>query len=168
MAEYRRSAHAVFDIKYHMVWITKYRCKVLKGSGASARSDTTDLRSAGRGDSLQAALAASCDFQSQPNPTAFRRGCLVAFASGGLPILTTLGGTMAGPLSTALTLVFTGVAIALFARQVQGGSRLSPVSFSPNPAGDRAPDDCWKWGLFYVNPDAQRYSSRCDLDWGTR
>ena len=42
-------------------------------SGARARSDLTDLRSAGRGVSLQAALAASCDFQSQPNPTAFRR-----------------------------------------------------------------------------------------------
>lgn len=29
MSEYRRSAHAVFDIKYHVVWITKYRYKVL-------------------------------------------------------------------------------------------------------------------------------------------
>ena len=29
MVEYRRSAHAVFDLKYHVVWITKYRYKVL-------------------------------------------------------------------------------------------------------------------------------------------
>jgi putative transposase len=31
MAEYRTSAHAVFDIKYHVVWITKYRYKILRG-----------------------------------------------------------------------------------------------------------------------------------------
>ena len=28
---YRKTSHAVFDIKYHLVWITKYRKKVLKG-----------------------------------------------------------------------------------------------------------------------------------------
>ncbi len=31
MAEYRHSAHAVTDLKYHIVWITKYRHKVLRG-----------------------------------------------------------------------------------------------------------------------------------------
>ena len=31
MAEYRHSAHAVFDLKDHVVWITKYRYKILKG-----------------------------------------------------------------------------------------------------------------------------------------
>jgi putative transposase len=30
MAEYRESAHAVWDIKYHLVWITKYRYKILR------------------------------------------------------------------------------------------------------------------------------------------
>jgi putative transposase len=30
-AEYRAIAHAVFDIKYHVVWITKYRYKILRG-----------------------------------------------------------------------------------------------------------------------------------------
>jgi putative transposase len=39
MAEYRRSAHAVFDIKYHVVWITKYRYKVLKGRIAERARD---------------------------------------------------------------------------------------------------------------------------------
>ena len=39
MVEYRRSAHAVFDIKYHMVWITKYRYKVLKGRVAERTRD---------------------------------------------------------------------------------------------------------------------------------
>jgi putative transposase len=28
---YRKTAHSVYDIKYHVVWITKYRRKVLKG-----------------------------------------------------------------------------------------------------------------------------------------
>ncbi|NBI64400.1 hypothetical protein D3Z38_15425 [Clostridiales bacterium] len=31
MTEYRRSAHCVYDIKYHMVWTTKYRKAVLTG-----------------------------------------------------------------------------------------------------------------------------------------
>ena len=30
MAEYRSSSHTVYDIKYHFVWITKYRYKILK------------------------------------------------------------------------------------------------------------------------------------------
>lgn len=28
---YRKTAHSVYDIKYHLVWTTKYRKKVLKG-----------------------------------------------------------------------------------------------------------------------------------------
>ena len=31
MVEYRTSAQAVFDIKYHFVWITKHRYKILRG-----------------------------------------------------------------------------------------------------------------------------------------
>jgi putative transposase len=31
MAEYRHSAHAVYDIKYHVIWVTKYRYKILRG-----------------------------------------------------------------------------------------------------------------------------------------
>ena len=29
--DYRKTAHSVYDIKYHVVWITKYRKQVLKG-----------------------------------------------------------------------------------------------------------------------------------------
>ena len=29
--EYNKSSHAVYDIKYHIVWVTKYRYKVLGG-----------------------------------------------------------------------------------------------------------------------------------------
>lgn len=39
MAEYRRSAQAVFDLKYHVVWITKYRYKVLTGRVAERTRD---------------------------------------------------------------------------------------------------------------------------------
>jgi len=31
MAEYRHTAHATFDLKYHVLWITKYRYKILRG-----------------------------------------------------------------------------------------------------------------------------------------
>jgi putative transposase len=31
-AEYRKSSHAVYDIKYHIIWVTKYRYKVLGGN----------------------------------------------------------------------------------------------------------------------------------------
>jgi hypothetical protein len=33
MLEYRTSAQAIFDIKYHFVWITKHRYKILRGGG---------------------------------------------------------------------------------------------------------------------------------------
>ena len=29
MVEYRKGSHAVYDIKYHIIWVTKYRYKVL-------------------------------------------------------------------------------------------------------------------------------------------
>lgn len=31
MTEYRSSSHTAYDIKYHFVWITKYRYKILRG-----------------------------------------------------------------------------------------------------------------------------------------
>lgn len=35
MENYRTSSHTRFDIKYHFVWITKYRKCVLRGAVAS-------------------------------------------------------------------------------------------------------------------------------------
>ena len=47
MGEYRASAHAVFDIKYHIVWITKYRYKILRGRVAErARREVVIVRGA--------------------------------------------------------------------------------------------------------------------------
>ena len=34
MTYYRKGSHTVYDIKYHFVWITKYRYKVLEGNVA--------------------------------------------------------------------------------------------------------------------------------------
>jgi len=31
MSEYRKGSHTVYDLKYHVVWITKYRKAVLRG-----------------------------------------------------------------------------------------------------------------------------------------
>ena len=31
MQKYRKTSHTVYDIKYHIVWITKYRKKILTG-----------------------------------------------------------------------------------------------------------------------------------------
>ena len=31
MEGYRKNSHAVYDIKYHVIWVTKYRYKVLSG-----------------------------------------------------------------------------------------------------------------------------------------
>lgn len=39
MAEYRQSAHAEFDIKYQVIWIAKYRYKILRGRIAERARD---------------------------------------------------------------------------------------------------------------------------------
>ena len=39
MAEYRHSAHATYDLKYHVIWITKYRYKTLRGRVAERARD---------------------------------------------------------------------------------------------------------------------------------
>ena len=39
MGDYHHSGHAVWDIKYHVVWSTKYRYKVLRGEVAERARD---------------------------------------------------------------------------------------------------------------------------------
>jgi putative transposase len=34
MADYRKGSHTVYDIQYHLVWVTKYRYHVLRGEVA--------------------------------------------------------------------------------------------------------------------------------------
>ena len=30
MAEHKKEIHTIYDIKYHFVWVTKYRCRILE------------------------------------------------------------------------------------------------------------------------------------------
>ncbi len=39
MQKYRKTSHTVYDIKYHLVWITKYRKKILTGELAKRVRD---------------------------------------------------------------------------------------------------------------------------------
>jgi len=39
MSEYRKSAHCVWDVKFHIIWVTKYRYKVLRGEVATRTRD---------------------------------------------------------------------------------------------------------------------------------
>ena len=39
MVEYQRGSHTLHDIKYHLVWITKYRYHVLRGEVAERARD---------------------------------------------------------------------------------------------------------------------------------
>ena len=48
MGEYHQSGHAVWAIKYHVVWITKYRYKVLRGEVAERARDLLRQISAAR------------------------------------------------------------------------------------------------------------------------
>jgi uncharacterized membrane protein len=50
----------------------------------------------------------------------------------------------------ALAAVMVAFTVSLM-RGGQGGSRAT-VAAGAAPVGDRTPDACWKWGLFYVNP----------------
>lgn len=70
--------------------------------------------------------------------------CPVGFA---LLLPAAPGMTIWGLALAAVILVF---AVSLF-RAGQGGAR-AMVSAGGAPVGDRTPDACWKWGMFYVNP----------------
>ena len=39
MVEYRKNGHSVWDVKYHVIWVTKYRYKVLRGEIAERTRD---------------------------------------------------------------------------------------------------------------------------------
>jgi putative transposase len=39
VVDYRHSAHAVTDLKYHVIWVTKYRYKILEGDIAERARD---------------------------------------------------------------------------------------------------------------------------------
>jgi uncharacterized membrane protein len=55
----------------------------------------------------------------------------------------------AGGMLGIAMLVFTIAVVLVLLRMGQGGSRAA----QGGPVGDRTPDSCWKWGMFYVNPN---------------
>src|SRR5271165_2473801 len=48
--------------------------------------------------------------------------------------------------------IMAAVAVVVLIWMGQGGARLAPTLTPGGPAGDRTPDSCWKWGIFYINP----------------
>jgi uncharacterized membrane protein len=79
------------------------------------------------------------------------------------------------PLHPHTTMAFGGV-FALLAvmtigalelvRRGQGGVRLAPAN-GEQVVSDRTPDECWKWGIFYYNPDdpALMVEKRFGIGW---
>jgi putative transposase len=43
MVEYGKNAHSVWDVKYHVVWVTKFGYKVLRGEIAVRTRDLLRL-----------------------------------------------------------------------------------------------------------------------------
>jgi putative transposase len=39
MDEYQTSGHAILDVKHHLIWVTKYRYKILRGEVAERALD---------------------------------------------------------------------------------------------------------------------------------
>jgi uncharacterized membrane protein len=72
----------------------------------------------------------------------------------------------------ALTAVVFAFTVSLI-RGGQGGGRTA-LNAGATPVGDRTPDACWKWGLFYVNPEdpsiliEKRFGIGYTLNFGNR
>ena len=94
MVEHRRSAHAVTDLKYPVIWVTKYRYKILRGDIAERARDllrqicvareVTILRGAVSPDHILLLLAAPPQL-SPSKLVQFLKGPVVADAAAGVP-----------------------------------------------------------------------------------
>ncbi len=58
MGEYRYNGHAVWDLKYHLIWITKYRYKILRGEVAEQAREVSIIRGAISPDHVHMLVAA--------------------------------------------------------------------------------------------------------------
>ncbi len=65
---YGKGPHTIYDIQYHFVWVTKYRCHILKGdiAPASKRIDPPDM-----------CVSQRCDFGGRvsKDPTHLHASC---------------------------------------------------------------------------------------------
>ena len=68
MVEYQRGSHTLHDIKYHLVWITKYRYHVLRG--AVAGCDSGDLHGSRSADHPRVSGAGSRAYAGGESPEA--------------------------------------------------------------------------------------------------
>lgn len=59
----------------------------------------------------------------------------------------------AGWLYSGIFMIFMLVLIGVMLKFGQGGTRLANSGGESGPAGDRTPDECWKFGILYVNRD---------------
>lgn len=82
---------------------------------------------------------------------------LMAFLFAAIPIVTIfhVGSVQFTVfINVALTVFFMVVLLVVFLRYGQGGTRLAgQAAVTSPPIGDRTPDECWKWGIFYFNPE---------------
>jgi uncharacterized membrane protein len=82
---------------------------------------------------------------------------LMAVLFAVIPLLTIFhpgSAEFAGLVNTAITIVLMVILFAVFFRLGQGGTRLAgPAAVHTPPIGDRTPDDRWKWGIIYYNPE---------------
>ena len=60
MVEYKQNSHSVWDVKYHVIWVTKYRFKVLRGEVAVRLRDL--LRQVCQGREVVGMVDAALDF----------------------------------------------------------------------------------------------------------
>lgn len=103
--------------------------------------------------------------------------CLLALAYASAILLPRIeGGTPPIPFTPVIFLLISAVYIALLIRFGQGGTRISgyhAVLGAP-PVGDRTPDECWKLGMFYYNPEdpavlvEKRFGIGWTLNFGSR
>jgi uncharacterized membrane protein len=87
---------------------------------------------------------------------------LIAFAFAGVPFLALRANPdQSPPIRSFLLTVFLleAVLFAILIRTGQGGANLSRARSEADilnqtpPVGDRTPDQCWRAGIFYVNPE---------------
>lgn len=87
----------------------------------------------------------------------------IAFTLSGIPLLSLRSDITRMPSITPIiagTVVFVLAITAILIYTGQGGARMAKSAAAPSGApesvpvaGDRTPDQCWKAGMFYVNPD---------------
>jgi uncharacterized membrane protein len=82
---------------------------------------------------------------------------LMALIFGAIPLISAFHAAsihFAVYLNVAFTVVIMAITFVLVFRYGQGGTRLAgEAAVTSPPIGDRTPDERWKWGIIYYNPE---------------